>query len=77
MTRRRSALCVGDGALSGLVAAATHPDLEIVLWVPWTVLDCEPVQAASFDWLDPRLVDLGPVEGPLDFRQVPGVVHVK
>lgn len=60
-----------DGAVAGLLAAARHPQLQMIFWVPWPALIDPPCQLS---WTDDRLIELGPLDGHVDFSPIPGVI---
>lgn len=58
------------GGVAGLLAAATHRQLQLAFWLPWNAL-LRPV--AEMKWTDDRLLEMGPLSDVLDFSRIPGV----
>jgi len=54
-----------EGAISGLLVEARHPDLEMIYWIPWQLLAVPGVE-----WDDPRLLTLGPNDRLIDFGEL-------
>lgn len=50
--------------IAGLLVEASHPDLSLVLWLPWPVLINPP---PSIPWDDDRFVEIGPNEDLINF----------
>lgn len=66
--RRREALvCAGRcGAVAGLLVRAEAPELGMVAWFPWTLLETE----SPVPWEDERLVFVGDTQDAVDFNRV-------
>lgn len=54
-------------AISGLLVEATHTDVQVVVWVPWTVLATTDRVA---HWDDRRLLVMGPTNERIDFNML-------
>jgi len=58
------------GGVAGLLAAATHRQLQLAFWLPWNAL-IRPI--GDVRWTDDRLIEIGPLSDVLDFSRIPGV----
>lgn len=56
-----------NGAISGLLVQATHMDVQLVVWLPWRLLE---THERVIHWDDPRLVLLGPTNEAIEFEQL-------
>lgn len=59
-----------DGAVAGLLVAATHQQVQMAFWVPWNAL-VQP--APMMTWTDDRIHELGPLTELINFGTIPGV----
>jgi hypothetical protein len=61
------------GGVAGLLAAATHRQLQLAFWLPWNAL-VRPIE--DIGWTDDRLIEIGPLSDLLDFSCIPNVGSV-